>query len=86
MYIPELDIRTLSEQSLLLTQIIFAYFVSVTYYRLTTVFNAYHLLTHYLFLTIVLLILLTICFCCLHLPYIYRELLEPALINQSSHQ
>ena len=50
MYIPELDIRTLSEQSLLLTQIIFAYFVSVTYYRLTTVFNAYHLLTHSCFL------------------------------------
>ena len=41
-------------------------------------------MTHYLFLTIVLLVLLvllTICFWCLFLPYVYRELLKPALIQ-----
>ena len=36
-----------------------------------------------LFLTIVLLVLLTICFCYLLLSYVYRELLKLALINQN---
>ena len=38
-------------------------------------------MTHHLFLTIVLLVLLTICFWCLFLSYVYRELLKPALIQ-----
>ena len=40
-------------------------------------------MTHHLFLTIVLLVLLTICFCCLFLSYVCRELLKPALINKN---
>ena len=38
-------------------------------------------MTYYLFLTIILLVLLTICFWCLFLSYIYRELLKPALMK-----
>ena len=49
---------------------------------LLTVSVAYHLWLTTLFLTVVLL---ATCFCCLYLPYVYRELLEPASINQSSH-
>ena len=62
----------LKVESQVSTQIGFAYFVPV----------AYHLWLTALFLTIVLL---TTCFCCLYLPHVYREFLELALMNQSSH-
>ena len=50
--------------------------IGFAYHRLTTIFDAYYPMSYHLFpLPIISL-------CCLHLPYVYREPLESALIDR----